>query len=86
MDGAPERSDPGPGLSDQVSDTDVLGRAFDRLVPDKRAILVLHYQEHESVAAIAGALGIPKGTVKWRLSDARAALERALRAEGEGRR
>ena len=86
MDGAPDRSDPGPGLSDQVSDTDMLGRAFDRLVPDKRAILVLHYQEHESVATIAGALGIPQGTVKWRLSEARAALERALLAEGEDRR
>jgi RNA polymerase sigma-70 factor, ECF subfamily len=86
MDGAPDRSDPGPGLPDQIGDTDVLGRAFDRLAPDKRAILVLHYLQHESVATIAGALAIPKGTVKWRLSEARAALERALLAEGEDRR
>lgn len=86
MDGAPDRSDPSPGIPDQVSDTEVLGRAFDRLVPDKRAILVLHYHQHESVATIAGALGIPQGTVKWRLSEARAALGRALLAEGEDRR
>ena len=86
MDGAPDRSDPAPGISDQVSATDVLGRAFDRLVADKRAILVLHYLQHESVAAIAAAIGIPAGTVKWRLHEARAALERALLAEGEDRR
>jgi RNA polymerase sigma-70 factor, ECF subfamily len=86
MDGAPDRSDPAPGVSEQVSATDVLGRAFDRLVADKRAILVLHYLQHESVAAIAAAIGVPAGTVKWRLHEARAALQRALLAEGEERR
>lgn len=86
MDGAPDRSDPGPSTSDLVGDTDMLGRAFDRLIPDKRAILVLHYLQHESVAAIAEAMGVAAGTVKWRLSEARGALERALLAEGEDRR
>lgn len=86
MDGAPDRSDPQPGTSEQVGDTDMLGRAFDRLAPDKRTILVLHYFRHETIAAIADAIGIPAGTVKWRLHEARAALERALLAEGEDRR
>jgi RNA polymerase sigma-70 factor (ECF subfamily) len=86
MEGAPDRSDPSPSTSDLVGDTDMLGRAFDRLIPDKRAILVLHYLQHESVAAIAETMGIPVGTVKWRLSEARGALERALLAEGEDRR
>lgn len=81
-----ERRDSGPGIADVVGDTDLLGRAFDRLDVDKRAILVLHYLEHEPVAAIARSLDIPTGTVKWRLSEARAALSRALRAEGEARR
>lgn len=85
-DGRSARSIRSESRHDQVSDTEVLGRAFDRLVPDKRAILVLHYHQHESVATIAGALGIPQGTVKWRLSKARAALGRALLAEGEDRR
>jgi RNA polymerase sigma-70 factor, ECF subfamily len=76
----------GPGLSEQVEDTELLGHAFDRLDGDKRSILVLHYLHHEPVAAIAAALGIPAGTVKWRLSEARAALARALAAEGEARR
>jgi RNA polymerase sigma-70 factor (ECF subfamily) len=86
LDDLSDHSGSGPAASEQVSATDVLGRAFERLDPDKRAILVLHYLRHESVAAIAAALGIPSGTVKWRLHAARGALERALRAQGEGRR
>jgi RNA polymerase sigma-70 factor, ECF subfamily len=86
LDGAFDRSSGGPGVGEQVSASDTLGRAFDRLEPEKRALIVMHYLRHESVAAIADALGIPSGTVKWRLHDARASLERALRAEGEGRR
>jgi RNA polymerase sigma factor (sigma-70 family) len=72
-------------MSDQLGDTDVLTHAFDRLDVDKRTILVLHYLNHEPVAAIADALRIPVGTAKWRLSEARAALQRALAAEGEAR-
>ena len=49
---------------------------------DKRSILVLHYLNHEPVAAIANAFRIPVGTAKWRLSEARAALQRRL----DGRR
>ena len=77
---------PGPGLSEQLGATDMLARAFDRLDGDKRALLVLHYLDHASVAEIAASLGIPTGTVKWRLHDAREALQRALVAEGEDRR
>ena len=77
---------PGPGLPEQLGDTDMLARAFDRVDGGKRAILVLHYLDHASVADIAASLGIPTGTVKWRLHDAREALQRALVAEGEDRR
>jgi RNA polymerase sigma-70 factor (ECF subfamily) len=83
MDGAFDRSGADPLIADQVVDTDMLARAFDRLVADTRAILVLHYLLHEPVAAIASAMAIPAGTVKWRLHRAREALERALLAEGE---
>jgi RNA polymerase sigma-70 factor (ECF subfamily) len=85
LDATFERRDPAPLMSDQVGDTDVLTHAFDRLDVDKRTILVLHYLNHEPVAAIADALRIPVGTAKWRLSEARAALQRALAAEGEAR-
>jgi RNA polymerase sigma-70 factor, ECF subfamily len=75
----------GPAMADRVGDTDLVAKAFDRLDADKRTILVLHYLNHEPVAAIAGTLRVPIGTAKWRLSEARAALRRALAAEGEAR-
>ncbi|HYO42696.1 MAG TPA: RNA polymerase sigma factor [Candidatus Limnocylindrales bacterium] len=81
-----DRSVPGPGLSEQLGATDMLARAFDRLNGDRRALLVLHYLDHAPVAEISASLGIPTGTVKWRLHDAREALQRALVAEGEDRR
>jgi len=80
-----DRREPGPELTEQVGDSDLLAHAFERLDADKRSILVLHYLEHEPVATIASALGIPVGTVKWRLSEARAAIGRALAAEGAAR-
>ena len=78
--------DPGPTVSDRVSDTNLLARAFERLDSDKRSLLVLRYLDHDPVTRIAATLGVPVGTAKWRLSEARAALARALAAEGEARR
>jgi RNA polymerase sigma-70 factor (ECF subfamily) len=72
-------------LPHSIGETDALTRAFDRLDDAKRSILVLHYLEHESIASIAAAMGIATGTVKWRLSEARAALGRALTAEEAAR-
>ena len=74
---------PGPNrpLGDELSATDLVRRAFRRLDPDKRAILVLHHVEERSIAEIAELLGIPQGTAKWRLFSARHALERALEIE-----
>ena len=52
--------------------------AFDRLSVDQRALLVLYHMHGYGVREIAAWLGIPSGTVKWRLSRARAALRREL--------
>jgi RNA polymerase sigma-70 factor (ECF subfamily) len=71
----------GRPLGDDLSDTDVVRRAFRRLDPDKRAILVLHHVEERPIAEIAVLLAIPQGTAKWRLFSARQALERALEVE-----
>ncbi len=66
---------------DGVAEKDAIGRAFDRLRPEERAILALHHVDERPVAEIARTLGIPTGTAKWRLHAARRALERAMEAE-----
>ena len=66
---------------DEFVDNDAIGRAFDRLRPQDRMILVLHHVEERPVAEIARSLGIPVGTAKWRLHAARRALEKAMEAE-----
>jgi RNA polymerase sigma-70 factor, ECF subfamily len=68
-------------LGDRVVEAEALRRAFLRLDGDQRSLLVLHYVEDRPVGEIAKVLGMPSGTVKWRLSRARAALERAMEAE-----
>jgi len=70
-----------PLLGDRVVEAEAVRRAFVRLTADDRSLLVLHHVDGRGVAEIAAVLGIPSGTVKWRLSRARAALERALEAE-----
>jgi RNA polymerase sigma-70 factor (ECF subfamily) len=84
-DGAPEpepRQDPRARTAvDEFVDSDAIARAFDRLRPKDRMILVLHHVEERPVAEIARSLGIPIGTAKWRLHAARAALEKAMEAE-----
>ena len=66
---------------DDLVDSDAIGRAFDRLRPQDRLLLVLHHVEERPVAEIARSLGIPVGTAKWRLHAARGALEKAMEAE-----
>jgi RNA polymerase sigma-70 factor (ECF subfamily) len=67
--------------TDTFADGDAIRRAFGRLDGTTRALLALHYVEGRPLAEIAAATGSPVGTVKWRLSNARKALERALEAE-----
>ena len=71
----------GGGSVDEVVERMALERAFERLDPDARAILVLHHLEGRGVAEIATILGIREGTAKSRLFAARRALERALERE-----
>lgn len=52
--------------------------AFGRLTVDQRAILVLHHLHGYGIRDIANWLGIPPGTVKWRLNRARNALQQEL--------
>lgn len=73
---APSRS-----MEADISEVDRLGRAFDRLHPDQRAVLVLHHRLGLPLNETADALGVPLGTVKSRLNRATTALRAALDAE-----
>ena len=75
------RSDPAPGIDENASRSTSSRRAFRRLDPDRRTLLILHHVEERSVANIAELLEIPVGTAKWRLYAARRALARALEIE-----
>ena len=64
-----------------VADRDQLDRAFRRLTPEERAILVLrHYIGYEP-SEIADMLGQPAGTVRSRLHHAHRAMRAALDAD-----
>lgn len=56
----------------------LLEPAFERLTPDQRAILALHYSMGYSIAEAADALGVPAGTAKSRLNSALGALRAAV--------
>ncbi len=60
---------------------DQLERAFVRLTPDQRSVLVLTYFRDQTIQETAAALGISVGTVKSRLFAARRALRAAIEAD-----
>ena len=64
-----------------VADREQLERGFERLRPEKRAVLVLHYYSGFSAAEIARMLGIPEGTARSRLHYATEAMRAALQAD-----
>ena len=64
-----------------VDDRDELERAFRRLPPDQRAVLVLHYYLGMRHAEIAETLDVPVGTVKSRIHYASATLRAAIEAD-----
>jgi RNA polymerase sigma factor (sigma-70 family) len=74
-------ADPGTALADR----DEVERAFRRLKPEQRALLVLHFFLGLPLSETAEALGLPLGTVKTRLyrttTQMRAMLDAAARRE-----
>lgn len=64
-----------------VDDRDQLDRAFRRLPPEQRAIVVLHHYLGWGQAEVAAMLDIPLGTVKSRLHYATLALRAAVEAD-----
>jgi RNA polymerase sigma-70 factor (ECF subfamily) len=70
---------PGPSPIEALADADLVRRAFARLSADQRLVLALHHGEGRPVAEIASLIGVPAGTVMWRLYRARRSLEKELR-------
>jgi RNA polymerase sigma-70 factor (ECF subfamily) len=70
-----------PDELEGVIDRDVVERAFRRLTPEERAILVLrHYLGYEP-STIAEILGVPGGTIRARLHHAHRAMRAAIEAD-----
>ena len=65
-----------------VAERDQLARGFQRLTPEQRALVVLHFYVGLSLAETAEVLGVPLGTVKSRLHRAMEQLRAALDADG----
>jgi RNA polymerase sigma-70 factor, ECF subfamily len=64
-----------------IADRDQLERAFRRLTPEHRAVIVLRHYVGLSTAEIGQALSIPAGTVGSRLHYAERALRAAIEAD-----
>ena len=73
----PDSPSEAPAAAPAPDSTD-FDAAFNRLSVDQRSILVLHHLHGYGVREIGAWLGIPTGTVKWRLSRARKALAAEL--------
>ena len=70
-----------PDSAVAVEARDTLERAFRRLRPEHRAVLVLHHYLGFSDEEAATALDVPVGTVKSRLSRAQSALRSEVEAD-----
>jgi RNA polymerase sigma-70 factor (ECF subfamily) len=65
-------------IEEAIGTTELLERAFERLEPEDRALLVLHHLNARPTAEVAAIMGIAEPLVRSRLHAARFALERAL--------
>ena len=79
LDAAPEPGGLPPAPASDGADRDrAIRRAVDTLPAKYREALVLFYFQEMDIAAAAASLGLPQGTLKARLSRARALLRRKL--------
>jgi RNA polymerase sigma-70 factor (ECF subfamily) len=61
--------------------SDAMAEALRRLAPDRQELLSLKYNQDLNITEIAVVLGIPVGTVKSRLHDARERLRRIMEGD-----
>jgi RNA polymerase sigma-70 factor (ECF subfamily) len=72
---------PSPDPTSGLVDRDQIARAFGRLSPEQRAVIVLCYYLDLPRPEAAASLGVPLGTVKSRLHRAVDAMRAALEAD-----
>jgi RNA polymerase sigma-70 factor, ECF subfamily len=70
-----------PDSAISIADRDELERAFRRLPPQQRAVVVLHHYHGLALADVALTLGIPAGTARSRLHHATRQLRAAIEAD-----
>lgn len=70
-----------PDSSFGLADRDELERAFRRLPPEQRAVVVLHHYRGLPLTEVAATLGIPHGTARSRLHHATRQLRAAIEAD-----
>lgn len=79
-------SEAGPGERvERLEEADLVRRAVERLPEDQRLVLVLRHWQGLTYKEVAEALGVPLGTVKWRLHEALRKLGQWLAIGGSGR-
>lgn len=77
----PDRIDTQPNPSEALAEVDeatAIRSVVDALPNDLRAAIVLHYFDEMSVPEMSKALGVPDGTVYWRLHEGRKKIREAL--------
>jgi RNA polymerase sigma-70 factor (ECF subfamily) len=74
--------DDGVAIAEASAEARMVRAAVDRLPPDQRDVVALVMLEELSYREAADMLGVPIGTVMSRLSRAKAALAKAMTAEG----
>jgi RNA polymerase sigma-70 factor, ECF subfamily len=73
---------PAPGdIASSAARRDELERGFSRLLPEQRALVVLHHYLDQPLPEVARALGMPLGTAKSRLHRALGLLRAAIDAD-----
>lgn len=70
-----------PDAAGALADRDELERAFRRLPPEQRAVVVLHHYRGLPLTEVADTLGIPHGTARSRLHHATRQLRAAIEAD-----
>jgi RNA polymerase sigma-70 factor, ECF subfamily len=81
----PDGADDSEVIAQKADKSRLLRQCIDALAPDERELVDLVYYHERSIAEVSTILGIPEGTVKTRLFNARKRLSEMLQRMGVDR-